>query len=97
LWLATADDDFVSDRFARERLPEGCGSFRVERLPPVGHPERDLVACDHLRRTEMPARAYLAGDGAVISAMTHALVASGLSEEQVAVECFFNNPAKRAA
>jgi ferredoxin-NADP reductase len=95
LWLRTSDDDFVSEAFARARVPAAFANFRVESLPPVGHPERALVAKEHVGVT--PSRAYLAGDGEVITAMTGALVAAGLAESRIAVECFFNNPAKKAA
>ena len=97
LWFATSDDDFVTESFVRERLPAACASFRVERFPAVGHPERPLVARHWLARTDRPARAFLAGDGDVTTALTEALLAAGLGASAIAVECFFNNPAKRAA
>jgi len=97
VWFRESDDDFVPERFARERVPGACGGFRVERFPAVGHPERGLVACELVRSFGGIARAYLAGDGDVITAMSGTLVAAGLAEPHIAIECFFNNPAKKAA
>ena len=97
VWFSQSDDDFVPESFARERVPSGCGAFRVEKFPPVGRPERGLVARDFVERFVGLERAFLAGDGDVITAMSDALVAKGLAEPRIAVECFFNNPAKKAA
>ncbi len=97
VWFVSSDDDFVPETFVRARLPPECASYRVERLPSVGHPERGLVARAHLRRLGAPARAYLAGDGKVMEAMTDALRTMGVTDAAIAVECFFNNPSKKAA
>jgi ferredoxin-NADP reductase len=97
VWLRESDDDFVTETFARERVPAACAGFRVEPFPPVGHPERALVARDLASRFGGLAKAYLAGDGDVIGVTSGALAAAGLAEARIAVECFFNNPAKKAA
>jgi ferredoxin-NADP reductase len=97
VWFRESDEDFVSESFARARVPSACAGFRVEDFPPVGHPERALVARDLVRGYGGLARAFLSGDGDVITAMSGALVEGGLAEPRIAVECFFNNPAKKAA
>jgi ferredoxin-NADP reductase len=96
VWFAPSDDDFVSESFVRQRVPREC-EFSVQRFPPVGQPERGLVARAFVARLGGLARAFLAGDGDVITAMSDALVAGGLAEPRIVVECFFNNPAKKAA
>jgi ferredoxin-NADP reductase len=97
VWLRESDEDFVTETFARRRVPSACAEFQVGAFPPVGHPERALVARACVRRFGGLARAFFAGDGDVIGAMSETVVAAGLAEHRIAVECFFNNPAKKAA
>jgi ferredoxin-NADP reductase len=103
LWLSSPADDFVSEAFVADRVaalgPSGTlGEVRVGSLPPVHHPERlhaGLMHFDALRLTSTPERVYLAGDGALLYPFANALALVGLSESQVALESFFNVPAKK--
>jgi ferredoxin-NADP reductase len=100
LWLVESNDYFLPLSFVRRRVPQGCTNFQIETLPPIGHPERTFAARTHLQRQlsrGRPSRAYLVGDGSVVSSMSDALVASGLTDQQIGVECFFNNPSRKAA
>jgi len=103
LWLCGSADDFVSDAFVRQRAervgaPGGLRDVRVRSLPPVHHPERILTGLAHfeaLQRSGRPERVYLAGDGALLYPFANALALAGLAESQVAIESFFNVPAKK--
>jgi NADPH-dependent ferric siderophore reductase len=90
LWLVESDCYFLSEGFVRAALP---GSVRVscEPLPPVGHPERLAVALQAAERRVGCESVFLAGDGAVLYPMRDRFFADAR------IECFFNNPAKKAA
>jgi ferredoxin-NADP reductase len=97
VWLRPSPSYFLPAPFVRARLPEGLGEVRVGELPPAGHPERvpfcrqlvrDLVASAPL------ARAFIAGDGLVNTALIDDLVAAGVPATRDNVESFFNMPKK---
>ena len=102
LWLMVSADDFVSEPFVRERLPHGkdgeLREVRVAQIPPVSHPERlhaGLVQFDFACASAAPERVYLAGDVALLYPFARALAATGLAESHIAIESFFNVPAKK--
>jgi ferredoxin-NADP reductase len=97
LWLTPSADDFVPESFARARVPSGP-EIHVASVPPVGHPERAAAGLARLEpcfRQAPPKRVYLAGDGSLLYPFAEALRGAGLSESEVILECFFNNPAKK--
>ncbi len=99
LWLVRAHDDFLPASFVTQRLPAGC-SIHVGLVPTIGHPERALAARDHLQRwrgDRRVERAFLVGDGAVLFALRDALATLDVDDGCIGIECFFNNPARKAA
>ncbi|MCI0340326.1 MAG: FAD-dependent oxidoreductase [Planctomycetales bacterium] len=99
VWFVESEGYFVPPSFVRERVPPGCGGFRVVAGLPVGHPERAARAREILGEVagrRLPAAAYLSGDGLVLEPLRGELVAAGLPEERIRVECFFNAPAKKS-
>jgi ferredoxin-NADP reductase len=103
LWLSPSSDDFISEAFVRERvsrakLERELREVRVLSLPPVHHSERldaGLAHFNALPWSAIPARAYLAGDGALLYPFARALALAGLAETQVAIESFFNVPPRK--
>lgn len=98
-WLVESERYFLPDDFVRAALPGGGLGYRREILPPVGYAERILVATfmiDRLLAIESPERVFLSGDGTVLGPLRERLVAAGMRADDVRVECFFNNPAKRS-
>ena len=103
LWLSSPTDDFISRAFVRDRVAAlgtsgGLREVHMEDLPAVHHPERvaaGLAHFDALRRSSVPERVYLAGDGALLYPFANALALAGLAESQVAIESFFNVPVKK--
>src|SRR5713101_1503994 len=86
LWLVESNEYFLPRSFVRKRVPHGCADFRIETLPPIGHPERTFAAHAHLERQlgqGRPSQVYLVGDGSVLSSMSDTLLALGLSDQQV--------------
>ena len=103
LWLSSPTDDFVSRTFVSDRIAAlgasgGLREVHMGDLPPVHHPERvaaGLAHFDALRRSSVPERVYLAGDGALLYPFANALALAGLAESRVAIESFFNVPVKK--
>ena len=99
IWLRASAEYFLSDGFAREQVPAGCGEVRIETIPPVGHPERVPHARAMLRDVVTRgdfAQAFMAGDGAVNQALFDDLIAVGVAVNKDNVESFFNMPKKSA-
>ena len=66
---------------------------------PVHHPDRPGAAAELVRKLcgeSMPQRAFLAGDGAILLPLCEQLKAMGVAEAAIRMECFFNNPFKKA-
>jgi ferredoxin-NADP reductase len=99
LWFVAGSDDFLPPDVVDGMLPAGLGSFRMEVIDPVGRPGRESrvisVAMAQIAAS-LPVEVFLAGDGAAILPLRGALIAGGLAENRVMVECYFNNPAKKS-
>jgi len=66
---------------------------------PVHHPERTDAALSLIRTLcadSLPQRAFLAGDGAVLFPLCEELKVLGVPESAVRIECYFNNPVRKA-
>jgi ferredoxin-NADP reductase len=90
VWLVEGNDYFLPIPFIRERAGV---PLTVERVPPVGHVERLVVAQSILTRAldPRPDSVFLSGDGALIYPWREQL-----GDLPVRFECFFNNPEKRS-
>jgi ferredoxin-NADP reductase len=97
VWLVQSADYFLPEPFVHEAA-SGV-TVQIERIPPVGHPERLAVAqsvLDRLLRRGRPESVFLSGDGAVLYPLRDRLGTAGISPDQVRLESFFNNPERRA-
>jgi ferredoxin-NADP reductase len=98
VWYLRSDDDFVSVDYVHAELGSAASRLSVEPGLAVGHPERAVHARDATFRHLDPAAniAFLSGDGDVIYPLRDALVSTGMTGDQICLEAFFNNPAKKA-
>jgi ferredoxin-NADP reductase len=101
IWLAESEDYFLPFHFVIEEFDRiGIRNFSVVKIPPVAHSARLQKAKELIEAViadEMPSRAYLSGDGSVIYMAQETLVAQGMSPDSIRIECFFNNPQRKAA
>jgi ferredoxin-NADP reductase len=99
VWFVASKEYFLPEAWVDTVIPTGCRSFLIRTGPPVHDPDRVAAARDALR-TElgqgMTDRVFLSGDGAVLYPLCHDLMELGLGEERIRLECFFNNPQRRA-
>jgi len=99
VWCVESPDYFVPESFVRSRSPEAC-ALVIERVPPTRHPERVpalLALLGRMLEGGTPESAYLSGDGDLLYPACDELRRAGVAEGRVFVECFFNNPARKAA
>lgn len=99
LWLTESRDYFLAPDAVREWIPAGCREFSRETVPPIGDPRRADAARALIRdvfRVETDAGVYMAGDGRVLLPIREDLIAAGVPEERIRIECFFNSPAKKS-
>jgi hypothetical protein len=98
-WFIESKEYFLPDAWVREALPSSCGSFTIQTAPPVHHPERAAEARQVLKELleeEVPDSVFLSGDGTVLYPLAEQLAVAGVPQERVRLECFFNNPQRRA-
>ncbi len=99
IWLRTAPEYFLPEALVRDRIPPGCPDFRIAPIPPIGDPERVVLArallSEVLARVPLT-QAFVSGDGAVNYALLDDLVAAGVPASKDQVESFFNMPKKSA-
>jgi ferredoxin-NADP reductase len=99
VWFVESRDYFVPESWLATVLPAGLGSFTIRTGPPVHHAERTAAGQEALRAALAAGRkdsVFLSGDGAVLYPLSRDLVESGVEESRIALECFFNNPQRRA-
>jgi ferredoxin-NADP reductase len=99
VWLVESKNDFLPESWLATVIPGGYGSFTVRTAPPIHHPERAAAGRESLQAALVdgpPDRVFLSGDGAVLYPLCHELVESGLDEGRIRLECFFNNPQRKA-
>ncbi len=101
LWLAESDNYFLPFQFVIEKFNRiGIRNFSVVKVPPIADSARELRTqqlVEAVVAEELPGRAYLCGDGAVAYMAQERLVSLGLSLDSIRIECFFNNPQRKAA
>lgn len=98
VWLRTSGQ-FLPDAFVREALPVHCPLAILECAPP-GSEARARAALPVFRgalRSAACQQAFLSGDGELVHAFKALLLDEGLAPARVRLECFFNNPERRAA
>jgi hypothetical protein len=99
VWFVASKEYFLPEAWVEAAIPAGCRSFLIRTGPPVHDFDR-IAAAREAVRTElgpvMPDRVFLSGDGAVLYPLCHDLMESGLAEDRIRLECFFNNPQRRA-
>lgn len=106
-WLVESEAYFLREDFVRARLSASLAQSQSPSLPllrapipPVRHPERLAVAQAELERLladGVPESVFLSGDGDVLFPLRDRLVAAGVSDGAIRLECFFNNPGKKSA
>lgn len=99
LWLVESPDYFLPWPLVREWLPGPCGRAELRMIPPVHHSERPAAAraaVTPMQDESPPAHAFLSGDGTILYALQQDLTAAGLAEDRIRLECFFNNPFRKA-
>ncbi len=96
VWYTCGDDDFVPESFVRDALGPFAERLTVEPALAVDHPERAVHALQAALRHDARGTAFLSGDGAVVHPVRDALVARGVQTDQVRLESFFNNPARKS-
>lgn len=101
LWFAESENYFLPFAFVIEEFDRiGLRNFSVVEAPPVANTTRVRKALDLIEgiaTEETPGRAFLCGDGAVIHAVRERLITARMSAESILLECFFNNPQRKAA
>jgi ferredoxin-NADP reductase len=98
-WFVESREYFLSDTWLDTVLPANLGRFTICTGPPVHHPERVALGRDAVRRlldAGRPDRVFLSGDGAVLYPVCHDLAELGVDESRIRLECFFNNPQRKA-
>jgi ferredoxin-NADP reductase len=98
VWLVENEHYFLTEEFVRARLPWSLPMARVS-IPGVKHPERVAAAraeLDRLLADGVPESVYLAGDGDVLYPLRERFIAAGVSDANIRVESFFNNPNKKS-
>lgn len=99
VWFVVSDDYFLPPAFVRSLLTGLCQNLAVVAAPEIADAARIERALSILTRSlesNLPATAFLAGDGAVIYPVRERLVAAGLRKENIHLEAFFNNPERKA-
>jgi ferredoxin-NADP reductase len=101
IWLAESDGYFLPFQFVVGELDRiGARNWSIAETPPVANSARVQQALNIVAQAvaaEVPNRAFLSGDGAVVHAVSDWLTAAGVRGEDVRIECFFNNPQRRIA
>src|SRR5262249_24837714 len=98
LWLRGKDGYFFCGDFLAAGLRRSLPMSRVA-IPPVKHPERIAVARAEIERLladGAPESVFASGDGDVIYAVRERALAAGVSDGNIRLESFFNNPSKKS-
>jgi ferredoxin-NADP reductase len=99
LWFVESREYFLPESWLAGAVPDGCEAFTTRLGPPIHHGERVAAARSLLASyldEGLPAHVFLSGDGAILYPLCQDLAEAGLAENQIRLECFFNNPQRRA-
>jgi ferredoxin-NADP reductase len=101
IWFAESERYFLPFNFVISQLDRiGIRNLAVTETAPISDPTRietTLLRIDQAIAPELPKAAFLCGDGAVVHAVRNRLIGAGVSNENIRIECFFNNPERKAA
>jgi ferredoxin-NADP reductase len=98
IWFVESPDYFLPELMVSD-LASDTDEVIVVTGPPVDHPERVPTALTVIRELcgeTMPQRAFLSGDGNILFPLCEELKVMGVSESAIRMECFFNNPIRKA-
>ena len=99
VWLAQSDRYFLPLHGVIDELDRmGLQDITFTTLPTTGDKGRVASALglfERIVRAKTPNSAYLSGDGAVVHAIRERLLGLGLRDEDIRLECFFNNPQRK--
>lgn len=100
IWIAESARYFLPFDHVIAQLDRiGVRNLVVKEAPPIAAPSRVIKALDlidEVLATKMPSAAYLSGDGAIIYPLRDRLLSIGLDSNNIRLECFFNNPDRKA-
>lgn len=100
IWIAESARYFLPFDLVIARLNQiGIRNVAVKETLPVAAPERAAKALgliDEILAAEMPRSVFLSGDGAIIYPLRDRLMGAGIDRDHIRLECFFNNPERKA-
>jgi len=101
IWLSESPHYFLPFEFLISRLDQiGLRNWAVKEAPGVAAAARAFKAlelADEVLLQALPKSVFLAGDGNVIYPLRDRLIEAGVPAENIRLECFFNNPERKAA
>jgi ferredoxin-NADP reductase len=98
-WWAPTTDYLLHPDAVLSSLP-GCKDTRFETLPAIGSPQRlEHASCrvSELAQHALPSRAYLIGDGHVITCARERLTALGVAASAIQSDSFFHHAVRKAS
>lgn len=100
VWIAESAQYFLPFDHVIAQLDRiGVRNLVVKEAPPIAAPARVTKALgliDELVAAKMPSSVYLSGDGAIIYPLRDWLLSKGIYGGNIRLECFFNNPERKA-
>jgi ferredoxin-NADP reductase len=101
LWFAESDRYFLPFDFVIAQLDDiGVRNLSVTETASISDPTRTnktLMRMEQAFLGRLPKAAFLCGDGALVYAVRDRLIDAGMATENIRIECFFNNPERKAA
>ncbi|MBQ48486.1 MAG: hypothetical protein CMP10_13825 [Zetaproteobacteria bacterium] len=98
LWLRSVRQEFLSDEYVREQIPDDLGNLVISDASAPDVPDR--ISSMHRQvesfvgEKKFLGSVYLVGDGDVVGPLERYFVGTGVLEERVKQEFFFRKPAK---
>jgi ferredoxin-NADP reductase len=101
IWFAESTRYFLPFDFVIAQLDAiGVRNFAVTEAAPISDPmrvDKTLERMQEAIRGSLPKSAFLCGDGTLVYGVRDRLIAAGMANENIRIECFFNNPERKAA
>jgi ferredoxin-NADP reductase len=101
IWFAESERYFLPFDFVIAQLDAiGVRNLSVTETAPISDPMRTnktLMRMGEGFPIRLPKMAFLCGDGALVYAVRDRLITAGMATENIRIECFFNNPERKAA
>lgn len=99
VWFVESSDYFIPQSFVRNRAAHNGTNLQVTLIPSLNHADRLSAALKSFKSALdnfQAESAFLSGDGSLLYPFQEELLSRGIKQEQVKLECFFNNPYKKA-